>query len=846
MAFCTKCGAELIEGNTFCTKCGARQSDASAPIAMQRFCTTCGAPLGTMKFCTKCGAPAGVAAESVAPGSPGATVVAPNIPPSTTPVRGDAAPRPIPAAPAVAASAPPPPAAVSAGPAPKSSGIPKVAIVVLGVIVLLVVGVVVGVTYVVHRVRQKAAQLEAQAEIERSLAGLTGAANSAQNGKNQAAAADLAKALAGLAAAAQTGNNQAAVQDAQRKLAALVAAAQDPKTQAALQDLNNKLAAVAAAQTGQNPNNPASAEDINKDLAAIAAAANALGQGQAGTSPSGGISAMVGAASAPFSAPGSAPSTGSPAANAAASPTADTALIPPPVPSSPPMVPVPGTGDPKHDWPLEYERTVGGPDADLVVRTGDINNLGFGWPQGFDPFSGKSTPPHPWPSIDQIPAQAPPGTDRIMLGTSVMPVHMVRQQTAGGPAQIMLDSMTHTDGGDGYSASLRGCYYIRDNALQRIPNVLHDPVNRELTEKFVLRNLPESIRDLAPSSLQNQLVTYFTVDPYSAAQCTRERALTMPTAIVLPVGQLPSKINNVVVQIFADDFQPVPLHSRFQVSLNGTRIPTFEYAINSLDQTGPIGKLLTLRLLPEYWPLLKSGDVKLLIDDPTTRVQDGYAVDFVRILVNPRAFKYQVSLTATVTDADTHKPIPGAMVGAGLSSTATDQQGKCELKGIPAGLVIATASAPGYDENSVPVDLPAGQSGNADIQLHRHQESTAALEQSIAQTGTATIYGIHFDTGSSKLRADSMPALNAVLGLINGRPGSNWIIAGHTDNQGSDALNIPLSKARAASVVSWLTAHGVAHSRLEPQGFGSTRPVADNATASGRALNRRVEVSLAK
>ncbi|HEV2206570.1 MAG TPA: OmpA family protein, partial [Candidatus Acidoferrales bacterium] len=117
---------------------------------------------------------------------------------------------------------------------------------------------------------------------------------------------------------------------------------------------------------------------------------------------------------------------------------------------------------------------------------------------------------------------------------------------------------------------------------------------------------------------------------------------------------------------------------------------------------------------------------------------------------------------------------------------------------------------------------------------------------SIAQTGTASIYGIHFDTGSSKLRPDSLPALEAVLGLINGRAGSNWIIAGHTDNQGSDALNIPLSQARATSVVSWLAAHGVAQSRLDAQGFGSTRPVADNGTSAGRALNRRVEVSLAK
>lgn len=563
--------------------------------------------------------------------------------------------------------------------------------------------------------------------------------------------------------------------------------------------------------TGQSP------ADINKSINDLAAAANALTQNaqkQGGANPANTIPGSAGAASSSTSASpstsASTPAPGSPAAIAAASAAADSALTPPAVPSGPPVVPVAATGNQAHDWALEYERTVGGPEADLIVRTGDINNLGFGWPKGFDPFSGQSTPGHPWPDINHIPPNAPPGTDRIMIGTSVMPIHLSIQHVAAEPDRIVLDSALKPLGGDGYSGALGDCVFIRDNlatmAYLQTPSVLN---------KF-------------------------------AANCIRERQLTMPKPIVLSIGALPSKINNVVVQIFADDFQPRAIHSHFQVSLNGTRIPTFEYALNSLDQSGPVGKLLTLELLPEYWPLLKSGMVKLLIDDPATHEPDGYAVDFVRILVNPHKFKYEVSLIATVTDADTHKPITGATVSAGLASAAADKQGKCQLQGIPAGLVVAAASAPGYDENSVPVDLPAGQNGNADIQLHRHQESTAALEQSIAQTGTATIYGIHFDTGSSKLRPDSLPALNAVLGLINNHAGSHWIIAGHTDNQGSDELNIPLSKARAASVVSWLTGHGVAANRLEPQGFGSTRPVADNETANGKALNRRVEVALAK
>jgi len=59
-------------------------------------------------------------------------------------------------------------------------------------------------------------------------------------------------------------------------------------------------------------------------------------------------------------------------------------------------------------------------------------------------------------------------------------------------------------------------------------------------------------------------------------------------------------------------------------------------------------------------------------------------------------------------------------------------------------------------------------------------------------------------------------------------------------------LNQKLSQARAASVIAWLVAHGVAANRLSPQGFGASHPVADNATEAGRALNRRVEMQLVK
>jgi len=407
-------------------------------------------------------------------------------------------------------------------------------------------------------------------------------------------------------------------------------------------------------------------------------------------------------------------------------------------------------------WDDKTERTVGGPEADLVVRTGDINNLGFGWPAGFDPFTGKSTPSHGFPWTP--PANAPAGTDRIMLGSAV--------------TSHDLDLYN----GDGYSRGKRS-----DN---------------------------------------------------------------LPQPITLNVGELPAKVDAVLFQMFLDDFQAPRFHSHFQVSLNGTRIPNFEDAINALDQTGPIGKLVSLKLLPEYFPILRSGSVKLLIDDPTTHRPDGYAIDFVRILVNPHTNKnYQASLTCTVVDARRHLPVAGATVTAALVSATTDRRGHCALENVPAGLVAVSASAPGYDVATGTVDLESHQKGHVDLELRLHQEGTADLARAIQGTGSAIIYGLHFDTGSAKLRPDSAPALKAVLELIQGKPGSHWIIAGHTDNQGFADHNQKLSEARAASVISWLATHGVDAKGLVPRGFGATRPVADNAGPNGRALNRRVEIA---
>jgi len=100
---------------------------------------------------------------------------------------------------------------------------------------------------------------------------------------------------------------------------------------------------------------------------------------------------------------------------------------------------------------------------------------------------------------------------------------------------------------------------------------------------------------------------------------------------------------------------------------------------------------------------------------------------------------------------------------------------------------------------------------------------------------------IEFETNKDVILPESYPILQDVLAVLTSHASLRVRVEGHTDSQGKDAPNLDLSQRRAASVVRWLVEKGVAESRLEPQGFGETKPIADNKTKEGRKTNRRVE-----
>ncbi len=102
--------------------------------------------------------------------------------------------------------------------------------------------------------------------------------------------------------------------------------------------------------------------------------------------------------------------------------------------------------------------------------------------------------------------------------------------------------------------------------------------------------------------------------------------------------------------------------------------------------------------------------------------------------------------------------------------------------------------------------------------------------------------GITFDFNKSTLKPQFYGALNGVASTLAEYNQTMIEVVGHTDSIGTDAVNDRLSRERAESVASYLGAQGVQRARIETLGAGKRYPIASNATESGRAQNRRVEI----
>lgn len=127
-------------------------------------------------------------------------------------------------------------------------------------------------------------------------------------------------------------------------------------------------------------------------------------------------------------------------------------------------------------------------------------------------------------------------------------------------------------------------------------------------------------------------------------------------------------------------------------------------------------------------------------------------------------------------------------------------------------------------------------------QLAELQELKAMQAQNSDRGMVLTLGDVLFDTNEATLKPDATQNLMQVASFLSKYPDRTLVIEGHTDNTGDSEYNMDLSTRRAIAVKSMLASQGVEHHRIVSRGMGEHSPVASNANAAGRQLNRRVDL----
>jgi outer membrane protein OmpA-like peptidoglycan-associated protein len=202
----------------------------------------------------------------------------------------------------------------------------------------------------------------------------------------------------------------------------------------------------------------------------------------------------------------------------------------------------------------------------------------------------------------------------------------------------------------------------------------------------------------------------------------------------------------------------------------------------------------------------------------------------------------------------------GALLMAGCAQPMTQtQKGAAYGTGIGAAVGAGLGQAIGGDTKGtlIGAGIGAAVGGLAGAGIGNYMEKQqAALQQQFAASESASIRrdadilavtfksDVLFDTGSSALKAGAYQEINRVAQVLIQYPETRIRVAGHTDSDGAEAFNQDLSVRRAEAVRNALVQQGVAAARISIIGFGESQPIADNTTAAGKQLNRRVVITI--
>ncbi len=198
-------------------------------------------------------------------------------------------------------------------------------------------------------------------------------------------------------------------------------------------------------------------------------------------------------------------------------------------------------------------------------------------------------------------------------------------------------------------------------------------------------------------------------------------------------------------------------------------------------------------------------------------------------------------LTGCVTDAYTNERRMsstaggagiGALGGAAIGALVSKNHGKGALIG--AGIGALAGGGVGLYMDNQNTELRNQLQGTG-VSVTKNNDKTITLNM----PGDVT-----FESASYVISSNFYNVLDSVATVLKKYDKTNIAVMGHTDSTGNLAANNRLSEQRASAVATHLIAAGIAGRRIQTYGFGPSRPIGDNGTASGRALNRRVEIVL--
>lgn len=175
----------------------------------------------------------------------------------------------------------------------------------------------------------------------------------------------------------------------------------------------------------------------------------------------------------------------------------------------------------------------------------------------------------------------------------------------------------------------------------------------------------------------------------------------------------------------------------------------------------------------------------------------------------------------------------GAALGAGIGALAGG--GKGAAIGAAVGAAVGTGAGVLIGKKMDKQKAQLEKIENVEVETVTDANDLQALKVTLPS-------GILFKTNSSELSAAARESLAQFAVSLRDNPDTDITIYGHTDNTGSRAVNEKLSKERALSVANFLVGNSISRNRMKTEGLAYDVPVADNSTAEGRALNRRVEV----